>query len=381
MKACSGILRTPETRRRRQVASALALAAALLADRAGAGGTWPDSSMTATVALGPSAGVGGRLSATTPRLGVGSIALRVFGSTDASGNGAGSSRAGFAVGGRAECNPTFGMAWLGAAWGRSTSDTEAVRAPIFDAGMGTRLAGVIVMARARLQRVAIPRDPVWITSWTAPPGFHSPPDIIPTLPYLEKRAPYRASITALETRLQWARGGWDLEGEGGWAVGLGIVPIPLARGQATRWVASSVGLAFGMSAGVPGWMGEGLSDHQEAWLGVRFEPEHAPSPRTTATMLSNGPRRWMSLGLGGDHYALRLHAPGHASVALRGDFTDWQPVALERIGGGWWEVRIDVPPGVHQLEISVDDGAWCPPPGVITAPGLYGGEVGTFVAE
>jgi hypothetical protein len=138
----------PWCRTRRWIAFTLALAAALLANNhAGAAtGTWPDSALTATLALGPPAQLGGRASATTPALEMGPFALRLFGSTAASGNGGA---------GRAPVLPPAAVrngalvrsrvpraAWSGARRLRIGST------PVLDA-CGRAAAGVLVMARAR----------------------------------------------------------------------------------------------------------------------------------------------------------------------------------------------------------------------------------------
>ena len=50
-------------------------------------------------------------------------------------------------------------------------------------------------------------------------------------------------------------------------------------------------------------------------------------------------------------------------------------------GFGWWEVPLDMSPGVHRIAIRVDGGAWMPPPEVPTAADEFGGEVGLIVVE
>ena len=38
-------------------------------------------------------------------------------------------------------------------------------------------------------------------------------------------------------------------------------------------------------------------------------------------------------------------------------------------------------PGVHQVEVRVEDGAWTPPAGLAATWDAFGGAVGVFVAE
>ena len=61
------------------------------------------------------------------------------------------------------------------------------------------------------------------------------------------------------------------------------------------------------------------------------------------------------------------------SVAVLGDFNGWEPVALARTGDdGRWEVRMEVPPGLHHFGFLVD-GEWHVPEG---APGRMTDEWG-----
>lgn len=52
----------------------------------------------------------------------------------------------------------------------------------------------------------------------------------------------------------------------------------------------------------------------------------------------------------------RLSAPGAASVALIGEFNDWDPTAtpLERAGRGVWEARVPLPAGRYEYAFVVN---------------------------
>lgn len=76
---------------------------------------------------------------------------------------------------------------------------------------------------------------------------------------------------------------------------------------------------------------------------------------------------------------LRVRAPGATRVEITGDFTDWQPMALERERGGWWSVVHVLPPGVRQLAVRADGGAWQPPPGFPVTRDEFGETVGVIV--
>ena len=60
----------------------------------------------------------------------------------------------------------------------------------------------------------------------------------------------------------------------------------------------------------------------------------------------------------------RLEAPGATSVALAGDFNDWETdVVLEdRDGDGIWTGRVPIQPGVHKYMFVIDGTEWVTDP-------------------
>jgi len=65
-----------------------------------------------------------------------------------------------------------------------------------------------------------------------------------------------------------------------------------------------------------------------------------------------------------------------ADVELAGDFTDWQPRPLRRIGNGVWETVLPIPSGMHRLNVRIDRGPWIVPVGLTRAADDFGDEVG-----
>ncbi len=55
-----------------------------------------------------------------------------------------------------------------------------------------------------------------------------------------------------------------------------------------------------------------------------------------------------------------LEAPGATSVAVAGDFSDWQPAFTleDPDGDGVWSARVPVQPGVYAYMFLVDDTSW-----------------------
>ena len=78
---------------------------------------------------------------------------------------------------------------------------------------------------------------------------------------------------------------------------------------------------------------------------------------------------------------VRLRAPGATSVEIMGDFTDWQPVSLEKKGGDEWSAVIPIPAGTHRMNLRVDGGTWGVPPGIPVLDDDFGGVVGILVIE
>ncbi len=71
-----------------------------------------------------------------------------------------------------------------------------------------------------------------------------------------------------------------------------------------------------------------------------------------------------------------IHVRGVETVDVMGDFSDWSPLMLQRRGRDLWELSVPMSPGMHQINVRVDRGAWMAPPGMPTMRDAYGGEVG-----
>jgi hypothetical protein len=82
-----------------------------------------------------------------------------------------------------------------------------------------------------------------------------------------------------------------------------------------------------------------------------------------------------------DRYQFRVDAPGKNKVEIMGDFTEWQPVALERTGGDTWTVTLTLAPGTYRMNLRVDRGPWGAPPGTTVLADDFGGVVGVLRVE
>jgi hypothetical protein len=83
----------------------------------------------------------------------------------------------------------------------------------------------------------------------------------------------------------------------------------------------------------------------------------------------------------GDLHSIRVHIPEATSVDLMADFTDWQPLALKRVGKEIWELQVALTPGVHRLNVRVNGGEWLVPNGARPEEGEFGGSVGVIVVR
>jgi hypothetical protein len=82
-----------------------------------------------------------------------------------------------------------------------------------------------------------------------------------------------------------------------------------------------------------------------------------------------------------DLHTIRVEAPGSQSVELTADFTDWQPIALRHTGNGLWEVTVRITPGVHRVNVRMNDGPWLVPRGLRAEEDDFGGSVGVLVVR
>jgi hypothetical protein len=85
--------------------------------------------------------------------------------------------------------------------------------------------------------------------------------------------------------------------------------------------------------------------------------------------------------LAGNQRVLRFNASSARDVEVNADFTQWQPVRLNRGSDGWWSVTLPIKPGTYQINIRVDGGRWMAPPGLMTSTDEFGGVVGLMTIE
>ena len=164
-------------------------------------------------------------------------------------------------------------------------------------------------------------------------------------------------------------------GLGGWMAGARTPSIGwgtfemAARLQSGVWLVGAVGARPELSrfAGAHGGY---------ATLGLRLA-HRARTPASAEDAESrSAPRRLEITPLDAGTYRVSVFAPAAREVALSGDFTHWQPLALTRAADGAWCTLLDLAPGPHRLNIRIDDGPWTVPPGTTAVPDDFGGSAG-----
>jgi len=78
---------------------------------------------------------------------------------------------------------------------------------------------------------------------------------------------------------------------------------------------------------------------------------------------------------------ITIRVGGVETVDVMGDFSDWSPLTLVRHGRDLWELSIPMSPGMHQINVRVDGGAWMAPPNMPTMHDSFSGEVGLMVVS
>jgi hypothetical protein len=82
----------------------------------------------------------------------------------------------------------------------------------------------------------------------------------------------------------------------------------------------------------------------------------------------------------GDDVRLTLYVPRAQTVEISGDFTDWEPVSLERTrsDADLWEATFRMTRGMHRINVRRDGGTWTAPGGTTRSTDDFDGEVGIF---
>jgi hypothetical protein len=273
------------------------------------------------------------------------------------------------------------VTWLELAMEKHAFPGTSPHSPVLEMGTVAEIQALWVSARVRHAQQLVPQSPKFVTWLAAPRGFPGTRDSNAMVPLYEEQAPKLSPVSTIEGSTGWSRAHWDVDVHAALAVGPGFAPVRFANVQATRWMTPRIGMVLGVESGAPRWLTGGPVERPQAVLGMRVEPMLDPSRHAWKTNGAAGPQTFTLASLGGDMRAIRYRAPGAGRIEVRGDFTGWAPMTMRRAGIGWWELALALPPGLHQVEVSVDGGPWIPPAGLPALPGSYGVDVGTFACN
>jgi hypothetical protein len=152
-----------------------------------------------------------------------------------------------------------------------------------------------------------------------------------------------------------------------------------AAATATYWLSGQLAAVIG-GGRQPANPARGLPARSYANLGVMLAywpiPKRRVPVESSATVVGFEAR-----DAGASQQTLIVRVGGVERVEIMGDFTAWEPKLMSRIGRDRWEITLPITPGIHQINVRVDNGRWRPPPGTPTMRDGFSGEVGILVVQ
>jgi hypothetical protein len=187
----------------------------------------------------------------------------------------------------------------------------------------------------------------------------------------------------VEGAVEWSIGPIELAAQGGYRIGGSYDVTPESRrwaaATATYWLSGQLAAVVG-GGRQPANPARGLPARSYANLGVMLAYWPIPKRRvpvaSSATVVGFEAR-----DAGTSQQTLIVRVGGVERVEIMGDFTAWEPKLMTRIGRDRWEITLPITPGIHQINVRVDNGRWRPPPGTPTMRDGYAGEVGILVID
>jgi hypothetical protein len=188
----------------------------------------------------------------------------------------------------------------------------------------------------------------------------------------------------IEGAVEWSAGPIELAAQGGYRLGGSYDVTPESRrwaaATATYWLSGQFAAVVG-GGRQPANPARGLPARSYANLGVMFAYWPLPKRRVPVSSSSATVAAFEARDAGSSQQTLVVRVGGVERVEIMGDFTAWEPKMLTRIGRDRWEITLPITPGIHQINIRVDNGRWRPPPGTPTMRDGFSGEVGILVVE
>lgn len=191
----------------------------------------------------------------------------------------------------------------------------------------------------------------------------TPPSVpIPRVRYLDLLAGWRHDA-----------GGLSLGVVAGYRDGMGEVNDgSWGSADATMWLTPHSAIVIAAGTALPDVV---RGTPRSTYVSAVFRISVRPHVRLTlGEPAASGVRAHLARGADGAQ-RIEIVAPNASQVELRGDFTDWSPVQLQRTGEAF-RLDIALPPGLHRVAIRVDGGDWIAPTNLPRADDGLGGTVG-----
>jgi hypothetical protein len=262
--------------------------------------------------------------------------------------------------------------WLGAGGGRAW-DSDAWRTSIAaDLGGWARLGALTFSGSVTSNAVQGTRyiaDPVVPIEGDG--GPFGATDVL---------APLRAFHDAVGS-VRWTRGALELDAFAGARRNEDLAAVEQwAGGSATLWLTGNFAVV-GTAGGYPADVEQRLPGGRYATIALRVATRQPLAPRGTPVIARPLAVTFQVVPVDDSGRVVRMHVPGARKVELMGDFTDWQPIELVRVGRDRWEARVALRAGAHRLNVRIDDGEWGVPPGVTSITDDFSGIVGVLVVQ
>jgi hypothetical protein len=129
-----------------------------------------------------------------------------------------------------------------------------------------------------------------------------------------------------------------------------------------------------------GWRSEQPERAQPGGGFVQIALRVDATPRPSGPPLATSSKDELSLSVVplARGYRLRLIAHSAQTAELKGDLSDWEVRAFERMKPGTWELDVDVPPGIYRINVRINAQDWIVPNGLVASPDGFGGMAGTL---
>jgi hypothetical protein len=183
-----------------------------------------------------------------------------------------------------------------------------------------------------------------------------------------------------EGRLYWGVGRWSLDlAVGARLAAAGVGGAMWATADGTLLVNPRVAIVAGVGT-TPGGLASRLPAHRFASFGLRLM-RAASISRALPVELQPAATAFAVQAVDSGQYRVALRVPRARVVEVTGDFTSWEPVALHRSSGDWWEVTLPIAPGTHQVNVRINGERWTAPPGATVVDDDFAGVVGVIVVR